>query len=852
LHNICRYRVVSWDTNSTDSYDVHITYNNPNLDLAFEVAGKTWALSLDIVTPAIADNYFKLLISWKRTSTTDFFVALAAIDSTGTFAEVYNTSWTGTFGPTIALMSFEHNRYGTLYIYETFDHFDYYIDPAEFKSTIESFDTRLLSSLENSPDRNLAASSLNPVCDITVYANAAILGTVGQVLYDECRAWMDNNNYCSKFDSGSVQCELPDFPTANAKGYCDETWGDGRFYGIGALWDDGNLIDGDGWDSFCEIEYGFDWIVGNESTPSVCTPSVCGDGVRTYNIASEWDDANTISGDGCSSTWAIEFNFRCVYSDTHKRDICKRIRAIGDSCGDGKLYVLEQWDDLNRIDGDGCSSSCKIETGYTCTHNGLSSTWDNESSSSADDSSADDSTSQKYSVGPLDDSLLNGADGSAGTTTTILAVSSLGQMKPNGNFWAMINFLQTLRPFALLKTTLPENLKAYIGGETKLVSFNFDLFTDLSSNLTSSISLDFNFNDHIDSDLTSQLNLYDFGTVSFLSYLISCIMWIMFPVIFLLTLYLISILSNLWCKRTGAKIKEYSKVNLCYNIHIRFFHEVSINIFVIALLNIRFYDYSFKSASYFVSYLTSIIFVMFSFVYMYKLRRYFKTHEDPEEWNPGFFEVYNGLNLKSKNVLEFLYIFFGKRLIFSFTIALYDWVNPNVQISILLVTFTSSFIYQVFVNLFDNRTSYLINIFLELTLVVFTAPLFIIENFESIDDEKVGRFMIGAIVICQLWVGIISLVDLLVNIFKYLKNKIRREKVVDDIEEVDGEQVIAPNHTPVEEFKTAKEASNDRKPNIVYNDESVIKIDPSSRINMNVNNTAISYVISHDEEMKYL
>lgn len=34
-------------------------------------------------------------------------------------------------------------------------------------------------------------------------------------------------------------------------------------------------------------------------------------------------------------------------------------------CGDGKRYVLE-CDDGNRIDNDGCSSSCKIEDTYTC------------------------------------------------------------------------------------------------------------------------------------------------------------------------------------------------------------------------------------------------------------------------------------------------------------------------------------------------------------------------------------------------------------------------------------------------------------------------------------------------------
>lgn len=35
-------------------------------------------------------------------------------------------------------------------------------------------------------------------------------------------------------------------------------------------------------------------------------------------------------------------------------------------CGDGKLYVL-QCDDGNTFDGDGCSSSCTLESGWNCT-----------------------------------------------------------------------------------------------------------------------------------------------------------------------------------------------------------------------------------------------------------------------------------------------------------------------------------------------------------------------------------------------------------------------------------------------------------------------------------------------------
>ncbi len=38
------------------------------------------------------------------------------------------------------------------------------------------------------------------------------------------------------------------------------------------------------------------------------------------------------------------------------------------SCGDGKLGNNEECDDHNTKDGDGCSSTCKVETGYVCVH----------------------------------------------------------------------------------------------------------------------------------------------------------------------------------------------------------------------------------------------------------------------------------------------------------------------------------------------------------------------------------------------------------------------------------------------------------------------------------------------------
>lgn len=38
----------------------------------------------------------------------------------------------------------------------------------------------------------------------------------------------------------------------------------------------------------------------------------------------------------------------------------------GSVCGDGTLDADEVCDDGNTMDGDGCSSTCAVETGFTC------------------------------------------------------------------------------------------------------------------------------------------------------------------------------------------------------------------------------------------------------------------------------------------------------------------------------------------------------------------------------------------------------------------------------------------------------------------------------------------------------
>src|ERR1039457_4512521 len=62
-------------------------------------------------------------------------------------------------------------------------------------------------------------------------------------------------------------------------------------------------------------------------------------------------------GKGCSKTCAKEPS--CL-------DASGKTQACTTVCGDGNLDPGEECDDANVLDGDGCSSSCEIEGGFTC------------------------------------------------------------------------------------------------------------------------------------------------------------------------------------------------------------------------------------------------------------------------------------------------------------------------------------------------------------------------------------------------------------------------------------------------------------------------------------------------------
>ncbi|HEY4106057.1 MAG TPA: DUF4215 domain-containing protein, partial [Polyangiaceae bacterium] len=87
--------------------------------------------------------------------------------------------------------------------------------------------------------------------------------------------------------------------------------------------------------------------------------AVCGNAI--IETGETCDDGNKLSTDGCSSTCRIEPGFSCVTPGMK----CTQ----NERCGDGNVDIDrgEECDDGNALAGDGCSATCKGEPNFTCT-----------------------------------------------------------------------------------------------------------------------------------------------------------------------------------------------------------------------------------------------------------------------------------------------------------------------------------------------------------------------------------------------------------------------------------------------------------------------------------------------------
>ena len=85
-----------------------------------------------------------------------------------------------------------------------------------------------------------------------------------------------------------------------------------------------------------------------------------------------WDDGNTSDGDGCSSSCEVETDWTCSGGNSTTASICEK-------WGDGIVILnsvsSDYCDDGNSKDSDGCSSSWAVEVGYTCSLATATTAW---------------------------------------------------------------------------------------------------------------------------------------------------------------------------------------------------------------------------------------------------------------------------------------------------------------------------------------------------------------------------------------------------------------------------------------------------------------------------------------------
>jgi cysteine-rich repeat protein len=245
---------------------------------------------------------------------------------------------------------------------------------------------------------------------ISSCASACGNGLYEPNLFESC----DDGNQ-ENHDGCSSECKIENSYTcqtdANGKSIC-QGCGNGKIEGNEEC-DIPALLGNQGCSSECKIEAGF--VCDNTQSPSRCNPK-CGDGVIIH--PETCDDGNSGSDDGCSSICTIETGWRCESSAGLPSTCCQtpcsclvsdwsdfsqcpvtcgtgiqtktrsvlRAADIGGApcqalteeksctfppcrkCSDEPTQGKECFD-TNYEDGDGCSSQCKIEEGYTCTGN---------------------------------------------------------------------------------------------------------------------------------------------------------------------------------------------------------------------------------------------------------------------------------------------------------------------------------------------------------------------------------------------------------------------------------------------------------------------------------------------------
>ncbi len=163
----------------------------------------------------------------------------------------------------------------------------------------------------------------------------------------------------SQYPGCSATCQLePGYACPFAGAPCVPKCGDGILVTPAEQCDPGMTIPNiaTACNADCSVKPG--WVC----TSTGCSATVCGNGKVEGAEGCDPAVKNNDLGDGCTPT--------CIAEPT-----CPAGGgACTTKCGDGLIIGTEQCDDGNAVSGDGCSATCQVEAGFTCSQPALGDT----------------------------------------------------------------------------------------------------------------------------------------------------------------------------------------------------------------------------------------------------------------------------------------------------------------------------------------------------------------------------------------------------------------------------------------------------------------------------------------------
>ncbi|CAK70960.1 unnamed protein product (macronuclear) [Paramecium tetraurelia] len=205
-------------------------------------------------------------------------------------------------------------------------------------------------------------------CTNKIGGGCVIITTCQSISSSEACIYDQNNELCV-WDESNKKCIYLS---------CSSICGDG-VVGNEEFCDDGNILPYDGcYKCRIQCQYGcnscikhncLDCNQGFELSQNAQCLEICGDGLKVGQ--EECDDMNTIPNDGCYECRfqchqdCLDCNFgvcnKCAFGWEEYNTQCRSV------CGNGLLVEsLEQCDDGNTDDGDGCNSVCQVEEDWEC------------------------------------------------------------------------------------------------------------------------------------------------------------------------------------------------------------------------------------------------------------------------------------------------------------------------------------------------------------------------------------------------------------------------------------------------------------------------------------------------------